>query len=177
MAYKPSNTLLKLLGPDEINRIKSDKIINEQWSETFKEYSNNWKDKCDSLADSILILTSSSAKEIKKKLTQAAADNFRYRADIADSIRDLSGHLAEIISENNEIDADKTLYYKTVAQVKPSDVKERNSYLSAHLRENQRRVHILEAYIEFLRGLQENFKSYDFLIKNLMEIHKMNGFE
>ena len=173
--FTASKTLLRLMGEGELKRIDSENNINLKTEELLSQYSEKWKKRCYELSKSIDAIASNS--NVKRILTEASGLNFKYRSDIAEEIRDQSGMLARIISDNTEIEADRMVYYKVHAEIKPSDVKERNTYINAHMRENIRNTQLIEGYIEFLRGIQENLKSYDYLIKNLMEIHKIHGLD
>lgn len=154
---------------EEINKMTEK---NEQMEEYFKDKREGWNKNVEPLFTILSIDLSNPANS--KDVLNAQANALTFRQNLNDQIGYFLNRRSRETSKLKTLKQDKFLYYAVGFPIK-TNMGEKNILIDAHLRESDRTIELIDAYIEFLRDTVKNLESLQYSIKNMIELMNYLG--
>lgn len=162
----------RMYPEDEIQRIESLVIVNDRYEKFFTKRRKEWNEELEPLFKSIFRgnFTMNNSREIVD--AQASVLSLRQRCN--DRISYYAQKMSKVKSENAIISQQKFLFYSTGFGLK-TNLGEKKMLIDGHLRENIRQSDIIEIHLNFLKETSDNLNSWNFAIKNIIQIIEYLG--
>jgi molybdopterin converting factor small subunit len=157
---------MNLYTKEEVERIEKLKEINDNLEEMFKKKREEWEETLEPLYS---VLKFELNSETARKISDTQADCLIYRQEITKQISTFLDKRSKNDVKLKRLKQDKFIWYATSFGVK-TNMGEKNMLIDAHLSQEQRNIEIIENYIEFLRQTNKNLESFQYTIKNLIEL-------
>jgi hypothetical protein len=162
---------MNLYTPDEVEKIKKSKEINDKFEDLFKVKREEWTKLITPLFESIKIDIDSTTS---RKIMDIQALTLTYRQSINDEISLYLNRRSKQDVKLKRIKQDKFIWYATSFGVK-TNMGEKTLLIEAHVAEEQRNIELIESYIEFLRQSNKNLEALQFSVKNIIELFNYLG--
>ena len=161
------NILDKMYDEKELERINDIRALNEKMEIFFEKKRTETNDEITPILD--VLYENNFKSNNSKKIIDAQAKALKMRQDLNSSISKYSQKLAKAKSEDASIRQNKLILYTTNFGLK-TNLGEKKILIEAHLAENERKCHIFEIQIEFLRSTLETLESYQYSVKNVISL-------
>ena len=163
---------MNVFTPEEIDRINKLKETNDKLEEFFQAKRKEWNVNVEPLFKVISVDLSnpSNAKEI----TNAQAYALSYRQNINEQINYFLNRRSREMTKIKQLKQDKFIFYATGFGIK-TNLGEKSILIDGHLAESDRNVELIESYIEFLRDTIKNLESFQYSVKNMIELMNYLG--
>jgi hypothetical protein len=152
---------------EEIERINKIRDVNNKLEDFFSDRRNTWNKDLSPLYE---IIRLDFSRETSSKITESQALCLSYRQIINDEISVYLTKRSKQDAKLKRIKQDKFIWYATGFGVK-TNTGEKTLLIEAHVAEEQRNIELIESYIEFLRQTVKNLESYQWTIKNIIELN------
>jgi hypothetical protein len=156
---------------EEVEKIRKIKEINDKLEEFFKNKREEWISKIEPLFDSLKIEINSSTSRV---VMDTQAITLTYRQNLNEQISLYLDKRSKQDVKLKRIKQDKFIWYATSFGVK-TNMGEKTLLIEAHVAEEQRNTELIENHIEFLRQCNKNLESFQFSIKNIIELFNYLG--
>ena len=163
---------MTVFSPEEIDRITKVRETNDKLEEYFSERRKEWNTNVDPLFKviSVDLTNPSNAKQI----TNAQASALSYRQSINEQINYFLNRRSREMTKVKKLRQDKFIFYATGFGIK-TNLGEKSILIDGHLAENERNIELIESYIEFLRDTVKNLESFQYSVKNMIELMNYLG--
>jgi len=162
---------MNIYSPEEVERIGKLKETNDRLEDFFNSKREDWKNLTDPLFDVLKIEINSQSS---KKIMESQAMSLSYRQLINEQISSFLDKRSKQEVKLKRIKQDKFIWYSTSFGVK-TGLSEKTILIEAHVAEEQRNIELIENYIEFLRQTNKNLESFQYTIKNIIDLFNYLG--
>lgn len=156
---------------EEVEKIRKIKEVNDKLEEFFKNKREEWISKIEPLFDSLKIEINSTTSRV---IMDTQAITLTYRQNLNEQISLYLDKRSKQDVKLKRIKQDKFIWYATSFGVK-TNMGEKTLLIEAHVAEEQRNIELIENHIEFLRQCNKNLESFQFSIKNIIELFNYLG--
>jgi hypothetical protein len=157
---------MNVYTPEELDRINKSKETNDRLEEFFKTKREDWNQSIEPLYSVLKIEING---ESSKKIMEAQAMCLSYRQMLAEQISIFLDKRAKADVKMKSLRQEKFIWYATGFGIK-TNVGEKTLLIDAHVAESQRNIELIENYIEFMRQCNKNLESFQYTIKNIIEL-------
>lgn len=157
---------MNVYTPEELDRINKTKETNDRLEEFFKTKREEWNQNIEPLYS---VLKIEITNESSKKILEAQAICLSIRQMLTDQISVFLDKRAKADVKLKTLRQEKFIWYATGFGVK-TNVGEKTLLIDAHVSESQRNIELIENYIEFMRQCNKNLESFQYTIKNIIEL-------
>lgn len=156
---------------EEVEKIRKIKEINDKLEDFFKNKREEWISKIEPLFESLKIEINSTTSRV---IMDTQAITLTYRQNLNEQISLYLDKRSKQDVKLKRIKQDKFIWYATSFGVK-TNMGEKTLLIEAHVAEEQRNCELIENHIEFLRQCNKNLESFQFSIKNIIELFNYLG--
>lgn len=157
---------MNVYTPEELDRINKTKETNDRLEEFFKTKREEWNQNIEPLYS---VLKIEITNESSKKILEAQAICLSIRQMLTEQISVFLDKRAKADVKLKTLRQEKFIWYATGFGVK-TNVGEKTLLIDAHVSESQRNIELIENYIEFMRQCNKNLESFQYTIKNIIEL-------
>lgn len=162
----------KMYPPEEVERINSLEQINDSYEDFFAKKRSDWNLELEPLFKSIF--QGNFTMNNSRVIVDAQATVLSLRQKCNDEIGLYAQKMAKVKSENAVISQHKYIFYSTGFGLK-TNLSEKKILIDGHLRENTRHSDLIEIHLTFLKETSDNLNSWNFAIKNIIQIIEYLG--
>lgn len=162
---------MNIYSTEEVERIGKLKETNDRLEDFFNSKRTDWKNLTDPLFDVLKIEINSQSS---KKIMESQSMSLSYRQLINEQISSFLDKRSKQEVKLKRIKQDKFIWYSTSFGVK-TGLSEKTILIEAHVAEEQRNIELIENYIEFLRQTNKNLESFQYTIKNIIDLFNYLG--
>ena len=162
-----------LFTPEEIERINKSTEKNKKLEEFFDEKRQRWNDEVEPLFATLT--TDLSNPTNSYKIFEAQANALTFRQKINEEITSFIIRRGKEDSRLKSLKHEKLIFYTISSPIKASSQADKSLMIEGHIAENQRGIQIIESYIDFLRDTNKVLESFQYSIKNRIELMNYLG--
>ncbi len=157
---------MNVYSPEEIERINKSKETNDRLEEYFKSKREEWNKNIDPLYSVLKIEINN---ESLKKILEAQSLCLSFRQILTEQISVFLDKRSKADVKLKSLKQEKFIWYATGFGVK-TNVGEKTLLIDAHVSESQRNIELIENYIEFMRQCNKNLESFQYTMKNIVDL-------
>ena len=157
---------MNIYSTEEVERIGKLKETNDRLEDFFNSKRTDWKNLTDPLFDVLKIEINSQSS---KKIMESQSMSLSYRQLINEQISSFLDKRSKQEVKLKRIKQDKFIWYSTSFGVK-TGLSEKTILIEDHVAEEERNIELIENYIEFLRQTNKNLESFQYTIKNILDL-------
>jgi|LauGreDrversion4_2_1035121.scaffolds.fasta_scaffold191602_3 hypothetical protein len=165
--------MMNLFTPEEIERINKSTEKNSRMEIFFDEKREGWNTSVEPLFSTLNIDLSNPNNSYKIFEAQATALTFRQK--INEEITSFLIRRGKEDSKLRSLKHEKLVFYAVSSPLKATSQSDKSVLIEGHIAENQRGIQIIESYIDFLRETNKTLESFQYSIKNRIELMNYLG--
>lgn len=158
---------MELYSKEEIESINKNKESNDKLEEYFQKSREDWSSKLEPLFESIKVKLDRTSSD---KIIESQSYALSYRQILNDQISVFLNKRSKEDVKMKKIKQNKFLHYATGFGLK-TNLSEKSILIDAHTAESERSIQLIDIHIEFLRACSKNLESFQFLVKNVIELY------
>lgn len=158
---------MKIYNDKEKEKIEKKRLSNERLTEFFKEKRTDWNDKVKDIFSKITHKNIN--KENYRKIIDSQGAALTYSQILNDEISFFLNKLSTIKSKIKELKQEKFIFYSTGFQLK-TKIGEKKLLIDGNLAEWEKESDLIESHIDFLRDTKGDLRSFNFSIKNIIQL-------
>ena len=162
----------KMYPEEEKARIEAKRIENDKIEELFNKKRKDWEGKLIPVFKAIY--QNNFSINNSKNIVNAQAEVLVLRQECNELIAKYSQRLSKGKSENSFLSQEKFVFYSVGFGMK-TNLGEKRMLIEGNLRENERYCNLIETHIEFLRSTLSTLESYQYSIKNVVQLMDFLG--
>jgi hypothetical protein len=163
---------MKVFSKEDIESIDEKRKSNDRLEEFLKGKRDDWNKKVDNIFDTIKSDNMNSSEF--KKVIDSQALALSYIQHLNDESSFFLNKMSKISTDVKLAKQEKFIFYSTGFGMK-TNLGEKKILIDSHLSQQDRELELIETHIDFLRETVKNLQSFNFSVKNIVNLMDFLG--